>query len=244
METVRDHYDSFLGSVYSWILGDFAAAHEQNLRYFRSLALAPRAGATAVDLGCGPGCQTVPLAELGFEVLAIDFCQPLLDELESHAKGLAIRTICDDLQNFASHITEPVDLIVCMGDTLVHLPHVAAVESLLDEVCRSLGRGGTFIYAIRDYVGQVPQGAERFIPIRANDERIFTCFLDYRDDVVHVHDVLYVKAGDVWEMRISDYLKLRLDSNDINGGLERRGLTIVDSTSVEGMITVVARKPA
>lgn len=245
METVRDHYDSFLGSVYSWILGDFGAAYEANLRFFQSLNLAPEPGAIAVDLGCGPGCQSVPLAELGFDVLAVDFCQPLLDELKSHAKGLAIRTICDDMQHFASHIAGPVDLIVCMGDSLVHLPHVAAVETLLGEVYHSLRPGGTFIYAIRDYVSQVPQGADRFIPIRADDRQIFTCFLDYRDDVVHVHDVLYVKAGDEWKMRISDYLKLRLDSKEINAELQRLGLTIADSTpAVESMITVVARKPA
>ena len=244
MKSVRNHYDEFLAPVYSWILGDFENAYQANVEFFESLGLSTEHVDLAVDLGCGPGCQSLPLAERGFRVVAIDFCQELLDELTERAGDLQITTVCDDLIEFDNHIDEPPGLIVCMGDTLVHLPDTASVDKLIDRVSRALKPGGTFVYSIRDYLASEPTGADRFVPIRADDQQIFTCFLDYRDNVVHVHDVLYVKEGGAWKMHISDYLKLRLDPAEINQRLQANGLGIRQQMTEKGMIVVVATKSA
>ena len=251
MKSVRNHYDEFLAPVYSWILGDFENAYQANVEFFASLGLSAERGDVAVDLGCGPGCQALPLAEIGFRVVAIDFCQALLDELTDRSGPLTerrgelpIATVCDDLTEFDRHIDEPPALIVCMGDTLVHLPDVASVDKLIDRVSSALKPGGTFVYSIRDYVSSEPAGADRFVPIRADDQQIFTCFLDYREDVVHVHDVLYMKEGGAWKMHISDYLKLRLDTAEINNRLKKNGLAISQQLTGKGMIYVVATRPA
>ena len=243
MESVKKHYDDFLAEVYSWIIGDFDIACGKNRALFETLQLRGRPGAIAVDLGCGPGCQSVPLAEAGFDVVAIDFCQELLDELGEHGKGLPIRRLCADITEFRRHISEPADLIVCMGDTLAHLPDQHTVDVLLAEIVESLAPGGTFIYSIRDYVGFVPRGAERFVPVRADDEQIFTCFLDYKEDIVHVHDVLYRKVGGEWRLEISDYRKSRVDSRRVDEKLTENGLVLADRRIENGMITVVARAP-
>jgi len=244
LETVKDHYDAFLGSVYSWILGDFDTAARRSANFFDSIDLKAQAGAVAVDLGCGPGCQSLPLARLGFDVLAVDFCQALLDELSCRADGLRVRAVCDDLAAFRSHMSEPAELIVCMGDTLVHLPDEDAVLSVLSDVCQSLSPGGQFIYAIRDYFSNVPQGADRFIPIRSSEDQVFTCFLDYRDTTVHVHDILQRKVGSEWHMTISDYPKLRLHSETIDRQLERGGLRMTSKSLADGMIVGIAERPA
>jgi 2-polyprenyl-3-methyl-5-hydroxy-6-metoxy-1,4-benzoquinol methylase len=244
VKSVREHYDEFLGPVYSWILGDFDIARQRNETLFRDLDLAPRNGDVAVDLGAGPGCQSLPLAERGYRVLAIDFCASLVTELAQHAGDLPVRAVCDDLTGFRSHMPEPADLIVCMGDTLVHLSDEATVDRLIDDVCESLNPGGRFIYSIRDYFSVVPEGADRFIPIRSSESQIFTCFLDYLDDVVHVHDVLHEKGADGWRMSISDYKKLRLDTANIDARLRRGGLEMTDRRLADGMIVGMAEKPA
>jgi SAM-dependent methyltransferase len=244
LKSVRNHYDEFLAPVYSWILGDFENAYRANVELFENLGLDPDHGDLALDLGCGPGCQSLPLAERGFRVVGIDFCQELLDELTERAGDLRIKTVCDDLIEFDKHIGESPNLVVCMGDTLVHLPDTASVDKLIDRISSALKPGGTFVYSIRDYVSGEPVGADRFVPIRANDQQIFTCFLDYRENVVHVHDVLYVKENGVWNMHISDYLKLRLDTAEINKRLQANGLNIIQQMTEKGMIYVVASRPA
>lgn len=244
MKSVRKHYDDFLAPVYSWILGDFETAYHANVDFFAGLGLAPEQGDLAVDLGCGPGCQSLPLAEMGYRVVALDFCKPLLDELTERSGDLKIHTVCADLAEFEKHIDEAPNLIVCMGDTLVHLPDETTVETIINRVTSALKPGGTFIYSIRDYVSVEPAGADRFVPIRADDEQIFTCFLDYRDDIVHVHDVLYRKEDGEWKLHVSDYLKLRLDTAAINLHLQANGLEIGQQMTVRGMIYVVATRPA
>ncbi len=155
---------------------------------------------------------------------------------------MQITTVCDDLIEFDKHIDEPPALVVCMGDTLVHLPDTASVDKLIDRVSRALKPGGTFVYSIRDYVTSEPTGADRFVPIRADDQQIFTCFLDYQENVVHVHDLLYIKEDGAWKMHISDYLKLRLDPAEINQRLQVNGLNIIQQMTKNGMFVVVATK--
>jgi len=243
VKSVQHHYDEFLAPVYSWILGDFDTAYRANVELFDTLGLEARQGELAVDLGCGPRCQSLPLAERGYRVVAIDFCRELLDELERRAAGLAIETVCDDLREFERHVDGAPALIACMGDTLVHLPDRPSVDAVIDRIAGALAPGGTFIYSIRDYVSAEPEGAARFVPIRADDAQIFTCFLDYKPDVVHVHDVLYTKQDGAWQFSVSDYLKLRLDVADINGRLAARGLDIVREDRARGMICTVATRP-
>lgn len=244
MKTVRDHYDDFLSPVYSWILGDFESTSRKSAALFDRLEITDGAGRSAVDLGAGSGSQSVPLAERGYDVLAVDFCQALLDELAVHAGKHAVRSVCDDILHFERHLENAPQLIVCMGDTLVHLPDRDAVATVLERICYALSPGGRFIYAIRDYVSFEPTGADRFVPVRAEDEQIFTCFLDYRPDVVHVHDVLHRKVDGKWQLSISDYLKLRLDTADLNRQLAGHGLIISTETESDGMLVVVADKPA
>ena len=72
------HYDEHLGPVYGWMLGDQDAARDRARQLFVDIGVETGAGAVAVDLGAGTGVQSIPLAEMGFEVSAIDSCEGLV----------------------------------------------------------------------------------------------------------------------------------------------------------------------
>src|SRR3954454_23890194 len=145
MEAVTEHYDRHLGPVYSWMVGDIEAAVERNREELRALGLRPGSTGIAVDLGAGPGLHAIPLAQLGFSVVAIDTCAVLVQELQDRAGPLPIRGIEGDLLQFRRQIEGPVDAILCMGDTLTHLPSREAVEGLLNDVAAALVSPGVFI---------------------------------------------------------------------------------------------------
>jgi hypothetical protein len=98
-----------------------------------------------------------------------------------------------------------------MGDTLTHLPSLAAVEELFQKVRARLSPGGRFLATFRDYVGAELEGVSRFIPVRSDEKRILTCFLEYRQQQVMVHDLLQVYGESGWTMTASFYPKLRID---------------------------------
>ena len=83
----------------------------------------------------------IPLAELGFSVIALDSCAGLLAELQECAGAYPIRSIVGDLTQFRVHCPGFVEIILCRGDTLTHLPSVAAVEQLFRDVQAGLTPG-------------------------------------------------------------------------------------------------------
>ncbi len=131
-----------------------------------------------------------------------------------------------------------------MGDSLVHLPDKDTVEQLILDCADSVIDGGSVILSLRDYTQPAPTGPARFIPIRADDERIFTCFLETVGDVIQVHDILYTRQSDGWQQHISDYRKLRLDYRWVSEVLEANGLGIQSESLHQGFITLHARRTA
>ncbi len=239
---VKDHYATFLGPVYSWMVGDPEGAMIRASAELDAIGIPARAAGTAVDLGAGFGMHALPLARRGYRVIAIDGCEPLLDELEARRGSLQISKVAADLVDFPSIVKEPVNVILCMGDTLTHLPDVAAVESLFRAAADALVRGGTFVMTFRDYVSEPLQAAGRFILVHSDDARIMTCFLEYADKVVKVHDVLHERASGTWHMRVSSYPKLRLSPDWVVETLKSRGFGVRRETGLGGMIRIVAQR--
>lgn len=242
MNKAQDHYDQQLAAVYSWMSGNYETAIARNRSLFGQFAIGSLPRGLAVDLGAGSGFQSIPLAELGFSVVAIDFCDALLSELRDRAQHLSIRTIHDDLLNFSQHIQEQAQLIVCMGDTLTHPESLSAVDSLLLDIERSLIQNGMLILSCRDYVSAELHGTQRFIPVRSDESTILTCFLEYQENTVTVHDLLYQKQGDLWSFSASAYQKLRLDKNLLCDRLSEIGLQVITNEMINGMVCIVAKK--
>ena len=101
-------------------------------------------------------------------------------------------------------------LITCMGDTLPHLQHWEEVHHFFKSCKAALKPGGTLVISFRDY-SQALEGAARFIPVKADDQRILSCILDYAPTLVSVSDLLYERDQEgQWHQKVSTYQKLRL----------------------------------
>ncbi len=242
MTDVFHHYDAHLGPIYTWMLGDLAAALAGARADLNRVGIAARAGALAVDLGAGPGVYAIPLAELGYTVLAIDACAGLLNELTTHAGNLPIQPILDDLAQFRRHLTASPDVVLCMGDTLTHLPSHAVVEALVADVAAALAPGGTFVATFRDYSGALLEGPARFIPVRSDEDRILTCFLEAETATLRVHDLLHQRVEGQWRQTVSAYRKLRISPKSLQESLQTAGLTTTVEPGPRGMILVVGQR--
>jgi len=138
----------------------------------------------------------------------------------------------------------PADVIVCMRDTVLHLPDRDAVIELVGRVASALAAGGTFVLTYRDLTESV-DGLDRFMPVRNDDERIMLCALDFHDtDVVTVNDLVYTRGRDGWELHKSSYPKLRLAPDWLRAQLTTAGLeTAHHSLGARGMWSTIAVKP-
>jgi protein-L-isoaspartate O-methyltransferase len=241
MPSVEEHYEQVLADVYSWMYGGWDAALARNNAFFTQHGVRPLASGIAVDLGAGCGFQSIPLAALGFAVTAIDVDRKLLDELREHTEGANIRVVRDDLLNFRAHTSAAAELVVCMVDTLVHLETKTSVLGLIADVHAALQDGGRFIITFRD-LSRPATELERFIPVRSDEQTIFTCFLEYEPETVKVHHLVYRKEQAGWKFYKSFYRKLRLSQAWVTEQLERAGFSRVDASAERGFVTVLATR--
>lgn len=249
MASVKEHYDSHLAPLYTWMRGGADAPRRQFADFLRTHSLSPsRPGATAVDLGAGSGFQTLPLADAGFTVTAIDLSELLLAELtrDAAAAGLAHRIHPEraDLGQLARHCPSPApEVIVCLGDTLTHLASTAHVTRLISACTAALAPGGSLVFGYRDY-SIARHGADRFIPVRSESDRIFTCFLEYGQTHLTVHDLVHTREGAGWNLKVSTFEKIRLEPALVRDRLRAAGLVLVHDEVVSGVHTVIAHKPS
>lgn len=241
MATVKEHYGHVLSDVYSWIFGGFDDGIERNIAFFKKHKISPVRSGVALDLGAGCGFQSIPLAAPGFSVIAVDIDGKLLNELKNNSGTLAVNTVQDDLLNFDKYAKDKAELIVCMTDTLLHLESKDMVLSLFNKVISSLELSGKFIITFRDLSSELSE-LDRFIPVKSDENIIFTCFLEYEPETVKVHDVIYKKNGGKWNLNKSFYRKLRLSKDWVNSQLSSVGFNRVESTVDHGFITVIATK--
>ena len=242
MTAVLDHYEKHLGPVYLWMVGGFEAALARSAAELDSLHLAKRVGGTAVDLGAGIGAHALELAKRGYSVTAIDTCQALLDELKSRAGALPVHTVKADLLDFPSSAPRPIDVLLCVGDTLTHLPDLSAVAALFAAAAAALSEDGVFLTTFRDYVSVPLRGADRFILVRADEDQMLTCFLEDSDAAVTVYDVLHRREGGHWHLRVSSYPKLRLAPQWVVLQLQSLGLIVQRDSAPGGMVRIIARR--
>jgi 2-polyprenyl-3-methyl-5-hydroxy-6-metoxy-1,4-benzoquinol methylase len=258
------HYDSHLSSVYDWMAGGWDAAMARNQQILQELV--PVASVThksiAVDLGAGSGYQSIPLMNMGYNVVAIDLSQDLLDILRKHIDTqendtTSVTTFCDDIITFDRHLpkdnstgeTIQVEVIVCMGDTLTHLSDLEQVRTMFALAFSCLSPStGCLLLSFRNYMHEL-QGCKRFIPVRSDSSRVFTCFLEYKDDMhIDVHDLLHSRVDNNlggssdWNFSASSYTKLRLNPTLVCKDLEAVGFRIETFRETNGFVIILARR--
>jgi len=242
MPSVTEHYVNHLAPIYVWMAGGWESAITRGRAELDAACPRPCESHVAVDLGAGFGMHAIPLADIGYSVLAIDSSSTLLELMENHRGARPIVAINDDLLSFKMHLQAPVGLFVCMGDTLTHLPDRPSIEQLFSDVTNMLVRSGTFILTFRDYSTPLI-GANRFISVRSDADRILTCFLEYEDQGVNVHDILHDWDGVEWRQRVSAYRKLRLSPEWVVRALESQGLQVRREQGIAGMVRLIATRP-
>jgi 2-polyprenyl-3-methyl-5-hydroxy-6-metoxy-1,4-benzoquinol methylase len=237
----QNHYDTFLAGRYSWISGGLDEQVRKNKKFLSSPSVRPDNNRVAIDLGAGCGFQSLPLAQLGYSVIAVDFSWPLLDELRSHAGTLPIVIVRSDIRTYSSWTGRHPGLIVCMGDTLTHLPGIPEVQDLLGQCFSELATGGRLVLTLRDY-SREPDRAVVVIPVLREADRIFLCKLEYHTDTLTVEDIIYSCDQGLWTREAGKYVKIRIDPDALTGMLTIAGFTLDYSSVDNGMITVIAQK--
>ena len=171
--------------------GKFAPLHRFNpvrLAFIRDQALLrfardqrarrPFEGLRLLDIGCGGGLLSEPMARLGFEVTSVDASERNIGAAKAHAAemGLQINYLCSTVETLAEEGSQPFDVILNMEV----IEHVADPATFLRDCARMLAPGGVMIVATLNRTAKAMAlavvGAEhvlRWLPVGTHDWKKF-----------------------------------------------------------------------
>lgn len=103
------------------------------------------AGLKALDIGCGAGLLTEPLARMGADVEGLDAGADVVAAARAHAEaqGLSIRYTAGDVIEFAAGRTAQYDFITC----LEVIEHVTEIDKFLSAISGLLKPGGLLLFS-------------------------------------------------------------------------------------------------
>jgi len=126
-----------------------AAGYQKRAEFFEKIFAAHHfAPKSILDLACGTGNITVPLARKGYEMIGLDLSSQMLSCAfdKSLKENLEVLWICADMRDFELYGT--VDAAVCSLDGINHLLTPEDVLSCFERVRLFLNPGGIFIFDI------------------------------------------------------------------------------------------------
>lgn len=114
------------------------------------LPLAEHAGGRIVDLACGTGRTTLPLAEAGFEVIGVDMSGPMLGVARKKARDRGLRVAFHQQDCRRLDLPETDARVATMtGNAFQEFLTNDDQDGLLRSVARHLARGGIFVFGTR-----------------------------------------------------------------------------------------------
>ncbi|WLR42175.1 class I SAM-dependent methyltransferase [Bacillus carboniphilus] len=124
-----------------------------------------------IDLACGTGRVTIPLAKQGYELIGVDIHQGMLGFANQKAKkaNLSIQWIEQDCTKLHLKLKSP--LIYMVGNSFQHFLTNQAQNELLTSVRKHLASGGVFIFGTRF------PNAEELLP-SSNKEEYWRSYID------------------------------------------------------------------
>lgn len=118
-----------------------------------------------LDVGCGPGTQSIPLAKLGFEVVGVDPSRQMLDKAKRNAQqhNTQVNWVQGDFLSLSDVVDGGFDAIVCKGNSLPHLLTDEEIETSILTFFELLRPGGVLVIGLRDF-DMMLSHRPRFLP--------------------------------------------------------------------------------
>jgi SAM-dependent methyltransferase len=125
-------------------------------------ALAKEIGNPVLELACGTGRVTIPIAQSGFSITGLDIVPGMLERARSKSVGLPVRWVEGDVRTF--DLGERFRLIFMTGNAFQALVTNAEQEALLQRVLVHLDDEGWFAFETRNPLLPNMKTREGFFP--------------------------------------------------------------------------------
>lgn len=184
-DKLADIYDYLMQSV---DYDDWARYIEEVMEEFDAK------GKVLVDLACGTGNTSIPLAAKGYTVYGVDLAPAMLNKAREKARtqNLQVNFLQQDMRELK--IPEQADIITCYHDGLNYLLSLEDLKTVFTKVWESLGPGGIFIFDLNR------------VDKLARHTGTDTTFID-EENMSLIYESRYDLATDIWEIELTGFVR-------------------------------------
>jgi len=125
--------------------------------------LAQEAGGSVLEIACGTGRVTIPIAKLGFPTTGLDIVPGMLERAKRKSAGVPVRWVEGDARTFDLH--EQFHFIFLTGNAFQAFVSNAEQEALLQRVRAHLHHDGLFAFETRNPLFPNTKTREGFFPL-------------------------------------------------------------------------------
>lgn len=148
---------------------DLQDSSDTGIAFYR--ALAQDVGGPVLELACGTGRVTIPIAQLGFATTGLDIVPGMLAQARRKSLGLSARWLEGDARTFDLH--EHFRLIFLTGNAFQAFVTNAEQAAVLQRVHAHLHDDGVFAFETRNpLLPNTKMPAGFFVPLETNNEEV------------------------------------------------------------------------
>lgn len=114
-----------------------------------------------LDIGCAVGQLAMALAGQGHEVTGIDLDEDMVHKARKEAPGRGLKAdfFVMDMMTVDKHFrSNSFDMVLCLGNTMVHLQSPEEMQVFITKVFRLLNENGVFIVQVVNYDAVLGRG--------------------------------------------------------------------------------------
>ena len=143
MNIPHAHWAKYYDKVYDYSYNElYNSLTQTTINVIKNTIVAP---AKIVDFGAGTGRLAVPLSSAGYDIVAVEPCKEMIDQLIAKAqrKGLKIVTECQRMQDFQAD--GQYDMALCVFTVLPYILDYDSLTKSVHAVERALRPGGLLL---------------------------------------------------------------------------------------------------
>lgn len=144
----------------------------------------------ALELGCGTGEMAIRLSKQGKKIFATDISKDMLEVAKQKAMHENVDLMLQRVDMCDFSTSYPIDLILCLCDSINYLLDSKDVIKTFQNVYQSLKKGGTFLFDI-DSLYKMNIILNEYKEDEDDDEFCFQWHVSHLDDG-YVHHHIYI----------------------------------------------------
>ncbi|NOZ06091.1 MAG: class I SAM-dependent methyltransferase [Chloroflexi bacterium] len=233
IQQTSDFYDRL--ARYYDVLNDWDSRLAFEGPFWRRL-LSESNARTVLDAACGTGGHALAFADWGYDVVGADISTRMIDVARQQAARqegtVADRTrfVVSSLGRLPRRIGPPVDVALCVGNSLPHLLTQRALRAGLSGLIRCLRPGGKLVLHTLNYDLRW-QTRPRFFGVNSGRldgrEVLVWRFADYGRARLTFHIALFEQQGDgSWQVNVGSTAQRPVFRDDLLALLAELGVTV------------------